>query len=184
MDIFNNSGKMETRIKQIRKHFGLTQVHFAQRLNVSSGYISFIEKSDGKVSDDMIKKICTALPVNEEWLRTGNGEMTSSAPVDKGKIGTRIREIRKSRGLTQKQFASEIGYTELHIHLVEAGKIHPSDKFLHEVASAFNIRYEWIITGDGDIKAEPITKIDERLVSWLLDHPEVIRELMLRSGLN
>lgn len=173
---------MKDRIKQIREHFGLSQVQFAQRLNVSSGYISLVEKSERKVSENMIKKIITVFPVNEEWLRTGNGEMTESAPADKERIGLRIREIRKSEGLTQKQFASAIGYTELHIHLVEVGKIHPSNKFIHEVSAIFKVRYEWILTGTGQIKDKTITQLDERLVSWLLEHPEVVRELKERSG--
>lgn len=109
--------------------------------------------------------------------------MTESAPVEIDKIGSRIKEIRKSRGLTQKQFASGVGYTEFHIHLVEVGKINPSDKFLHEVAAAYQVHYEWIVTGTGEMNAEEPEEIDEKLMAWLNQHPEIVRELKRRSGL-
>ena len=173
---------MKDRIKRIREHFGLSQAQFAQRINRSPGFISLVEIGRSNVSDETIETICSVLPVNEEWLRTGNGEMTSSAPVDKENIGQRIREIRKGEGLTQKQFASATGYTKMHIHFVEVGKIHPSDKFLHEVASAFNIRYEWIITGDGERHSTVEDELSDELISWLIAHPDVIRELKVRSG--
>ena len=173
---------MKDRIKRIREHFGLTQIQFAQRLSVTPGYISLLETGRRQPTEELIKSICAVLPVNEEWLRTGQGEMTSSAPVDKENIRQRIREIRKGEGLTQKRFASAIEYSEMHIHFVEVGKINPSDKFLHEVASAFNIRYEWIITGYGEMRSTVEDELSDELISWLLTHPDVIRELKVRSG--
>ena len=175
--------KEKNRVRQIRDHFGLTQQQFAQRINKSSGYISLIETDRQAITEALINSICSVFPINEEWLRSGIGEMTEYAPGEIGKIGSRIKEIRKSRGLTQKQFASEIGYTELHIHLVEVGKINPSAKFLHEVAAVYNVHYEWILTGDGEMNSERPEIIDEKLISWLNDHPEIIRELRRRSGL-
>lgn len=39
-------------------------------------------------------------------------------------------------------------------------------------------------TGVGDRKAYRVDKVDERLISWLNEHPEIIRELRMRSGLD
>lgn len=173
----------KNRIRQIREHFGLTQQQFAYRINKTPGYISLLETGRRHLTEDLLLSICSVFPISEEWLRTGCGEMTESSPVEIDKIGSRIKEIRKSRGLTQKQFASEIGYTEFHIHLVEVGKINPSDNFLHKVATVFYVRYEWILTGTGEKNSDRSEEIDEKLISWLNEHPEIIRELRRRSGL-
>ena len=175
---------LQDRIKQIREHFGLSQAHFAQKINKSPGFISLVETGRSNVSDETIKSICSAFSINEYWLRNGEGEMTSQAAVDMENVGRRIREIRRGEGLTQEGFAAATGYTNVQIHLVESGKVKPSDKFLHKVSKAFEVRMEWLITGVGDRKADRVDKVDERLISWLNEHPEIIRELRMRSGLD
>lgn len=40
------------------------------------------------------------------------------------------------------------------------------------------------MTGVGDRKANRVDKVDERLLCWLNEHPEIIRELKMRSGLD
>lgn len=63
-------------------------------------------------------------------------------------------------------------------------KVKPSDKFLHKVSEAFEVSQEWLVTGVGDRKAHRVDKVDERLISWLNEHPKIIRELRMRSGLD
>lgn len=175
---------LQDRIKQVREHFGLSQAHFAQKINKSPGFISLVETGRSNVSDNTIKSICAAFSINESWLRNGEGQMTSQAAVDMENVGNRIREIRRGEGLTQEEFAAATGYTNVQIHLVESGKVKPSDKFLHKVSETFEVNQEWLMTGVGDRKAHRVDKVDERLISWLNEHPEIIRELRMRSGLD
>ena len=86
------------RVKQIRKHFGLSQAQFALRINKTSGLISLIETNRCYVSEETAKSICFVFSVNEEWLFTGQGEMTEIHPVDKENIRNRIQQIRKEKG--------------------------------------------------------------------------------------
>ena len=175
---------LQDRIKQVREHFGLSQAHFAQKINKSPGFISLVETGRSNVSNNTIKSICAAFSINESWLRNGEGQMTSQAAVDMENVGNRIREIRRGEGLTQEEFAAATGYTNVQIHLVESGKVKPSDKFLHKVSEAFEVSQEWLVTGVGDRKAHRVDKVDERLISWPNEHPEIIRELRMRSGLD
>lgn len=46
------------------------------------------------------------------------------------------------------------------------------------------LNQEWLMTGVGDRKANRVDKVDERLLCWLNEHPEIIRELKMRSGLD
>ena len=66
---------MGERIKAIRKHFGLTQQEFADRLQISRSNIATYEADRSNIGEAVIKLICREYGVNETWLRTGEGEM-------------------------------------------------------------------------------------------------------------
>ena len=68
---------MNERIKILRKSLGLTQQNFAIRIGMKQNSIALIE-SGRNTSDQTILSICREFNVNEEWLRTGKGEMFNS----------------------------------------------------------------------------------------------------------
>jgi transcriptional regulator with XRE-family HTH domain len=72
------------RIKEIRLLFKLTQVDFSKRIYVSQGSIGEIETSVRPVNDRIIKLISTEFNINQNWLKTGKGDMFN---VDKPDIG-------------------------------------------------------------------------------------------------
>lgn len=65
----------QERIKAIRKNLGLTMEKFGNRLGVTKVAISNIENGHRNLTEQMTKSICREFNVNEEWLRTGEGEM-------------------------------------------------------------------------------------------------------------
>ena len=73
---------MNERLKQLRKSLDLTQQAFADRLGISRGNIAAYEVGKNAISDAVISLICREFDVNEEWLRTGNGEMMRSLTRD------------------------------------------------------------------------------------------------------
>lgn len=66
---------MNTRIKQLRKSLKLNQESFGSRLGVTGGAISRIESGNNKLTEQMIKVICSEFNVDENWLRTGVGNI-------------------------------------------------------------------------------------------------------------
>lgn len=66
---------MKDRIKQIRKEAGLTQVEFGGKLGVKGNTVTGYETGLRNPTDAVILSICREFGVNEEWLRTGTGEM-------------------------------------------------------------------------------------------------------------
>lgn len=66
---------MNIRIAEVRKAVNLTQEKFAAQLGLSRNFLWMIEKGDRVPSDRTIADICREFNVNEEWLRTGKGEM-------------------------------------------------------------------------------------------------------------
>lgn len=63
------------RIKQVRKENKLTQTAFAERVRVSFGSVSKLERGETNPADRTIALICHEFNVSETWLRTGEGEM-------------------------------------------------------------------------------------------------------------
>lgn len=67
---------ISTRIMQVVEANGGNKSQFARRLNVTPAYISKLSKNaDSVPSDRTIDDICREFNVNENWLRTGEGEM-------------------------------------------------------------------------------------------------------------
>lgn len=66
---------MNTRLKEIRKASGLTMEQFGARLGIGKSSISEIESGRRNPTEQMIKAICREFNVNENWLRTGEGDM-------------------------------------------------------------------------------------------------------------
>jgi len=65
---------MKNRFKQIRQAKKFNQEAFGKELGVTKSAISSIESGRYKVSEPLIKIICSRFSVNEIWLRTGEGE--------------------------------------------------------------------------------------------------------------
>lgn len=69
---------MNDRVKQIRQALGLSGDQFAKPLGVQRNAISRIETGKNGLSEQMLLAICREYNVNEQWLRTGEGEMFMS----------------------------------------------------------------------------------------------------------
>lgn len=66
---------MELRIKALRKALGLTQQEFADKIGSVQNTITGYETGRRTPSNQVIALICEKFNVNENWLRTGDGEM-------------------------------------------------------------------------------------------------------------
>jgi transcriptional regulator with XRE-family HTH domain len=66
---------MGQRIVFLRRFLRLTQVEFAKKIVVSNGMIAAIELGKRKVNERLLRLIKITFAVNENWLRTGEGDM-------------------------------------------------------------------------------------------------------------
>lgn len=66
---------MKNRIRELRKELGLTQAKFGERLGIKANTIGNYETGLRVPSDAIIFSICREFDVNEDWLRTGSGDM-------------------------------------------------------------------------------------------------------------
>ena len=66
---------MKDRIRQLRKQLKLNQSEFGEKVGVKGNTIGNYELGLRSPSDAVIFSICREFGVNEDWLRTGEGEM-------------------------------------------------------------------------------------------------------------
>jgi transcriptional regulator with XRE-family HTH domain len=70
------------RIRQVRQALNMTQTDFSKAIYVSNGYTAEIENGHRAANDRIIRLICLTFGVNEQWLKTGNGEMFQASPIE------------------------------------------------------------------------------------------------------
>ena len=73
---------IETRIKEVRKHFNLTQTEFGQSFGVSRNVINSYERGIVAPIPLFIESLCSKYGVDQIWLETGDGEMFHEPSVD------------------------------------------------------------------------------------------------------
>ena len=66
---------MNERLKKLRKNLDLKQQEFANKIGIARGNIGAYEVGKNAPSDAVISLICKQFNVDENWLRTGEGEM-------------------------------------------------------------------------------------------------------------
>ena len=95
------------RIRVLRKKLGFTLKQFGKMVGVSEGAMSNIEKGNRNVTEQMVKSICREFNVNEEWLRTGKGDMT----IDSDTFS--LDKFLKQRGATELELQIIKSYFDL-----------------------------------------------------------------------
>ncbi|MDY5180539.1 helix-turn-helix domain-containing protein [Butyribacter sp.] len=83
--------------------------------------------------------------------------------------GERIKEVRKSLGLTLEKFGEKIGVTKVAISNLENGHRNLTEQMTKSICREFNVSDEWLRTGEGEmfLPVNRRTKI-EKLVCQLL----------------
>lgn len=86
-------------------------------------------------------------------------------------MNERIKELRKSLGLTQEQFAKRLGIKRGAVANYEIGRNNPIDAVVSLICREFNVNESWLRTGEGEMfvqnaRIEEVTAlIDEFLAT-------------------
>ena len=60
-------------------------------------------------------------------------------------LGERIRQLRREKGISQKQLAYSIGKDQQSIQRLEGGNINPSFYYLYEIATGLAVNFEELV---------------------------------------
>jgi transcriptional regulator with XRE-family HTH domain len=71
------------RIRRVRQALDMTQADFSRAIYVSSGYTAGIENGHRAANDRILHLIGLTFGVSEQWLKTGEGEMFQTSPLDR-----------------------------------------------------------------------------------------------------
>ena len=82
--------------------------------------------------------------------------------------GSRIREMRKRRGLTLKEVAEATGYTIGHISQIERDLKSPSLVALRKIAACLNCSVVWLIMDDSELSAKSSEEGKKSKESYLM----------------
>lgn len=88
---------MNERVKELRKALGLTLEKFGENIGMKKNSISQIESGKNAVTPQFIKSICLVYNVNEEWLRTGTGDMFLLIPENE-EVSRCTQELLETQG--------------------------------------------------------------------------------------
>ena len=75
----------------------------------------------------------------------------------------RVKEIRKSLGLTLEKFGERIGLKKSAVSLIENGKNAVTDANVKAICREFGVDYIWLTTGDGEMFVDTDDDFIERI---------------------
>lgn len=98
-------------------------------------------------------------------------------------VASRTKELRKSLGLTQQQFADRLHITRGAVSNWDFGRSDPSDSAISLICREFNVREAWLRDGTGEMleikpRAEELGELVRKL---LADRPESFRSRLITS---
>jgi transcriptional regulator with XRE-family HTH domain len=71
------------RLLNLRKTLCITQKEFGEKIHISKGYVTSLEKCRQPLNDRIIKLLADTYGVNPEWLKYGTGTMFFDAQKSK-----------------------------------------------------------------------------------------------------
>lgn len=104
----------------------------------------------------------------------------------------RIRIVRKTEKLSQKEFGEKLGVSRDVMANIENNRVVPNETFLQLLCSVFHINQKWLRTGEGEmfhtekafsldeyVRAHDFSDVELRILKAYLDIPKELREKAL-----
>lgn len=95
----------------------------------------------------------------------------------------RIKEVRKSLGLTLEKFGERIGLKKSAVSLIENGKNSVTDANVKAICREFGVDYIWLTTGDGEMFVESDDDFMEKIDRIMAGENDA-RKNMIKTLLN
>lgn len=89
----------------------------------------------------------------------------------------RIKEVRKSLGLTLEKFGERIGLKKSAVSLIENGKNAVTDANVKAICREFGVDYIWLTTGDGEMFVDTDDDFIERIDRIMVGEDDARKDL-------
>ena len=88
-------------------------------------------------------------------------------------VGVRIRNIRKTLKLKQKEFVKKLHISDASLSDIENGKHNPNFDFLVNLAQEFNVNLDYVFFGKGEIFADHALSLPGRIEEFAVNVSDV-----------
>tara|TARA_R100000742_G_C4260372_1_gene78186 strand:+ start:168 stop:1055 length:888 start_codon:yes stop_codon:yes gene_type:complete len=180
------------RVSEIIRNLDSTDARIAKAIQLTTkgsyniSQVSSVTQNKKVANDVFLTYFLKALPfVSKYYLLLGEGEMytrkitTEELEFFKSKYGTtsktesnidkdmcdRVKYLRKSLGKTQEDFSNSINVARSMICAIEGYRQNPTDGLKKMLRKILNVRYNWLIDGDGKIFENKNDEIKKFLVN-------------------
>mgnify|MGYP003311056932 CR=1 FL=1 len=144
---------MALRFKLIREKKDLTQQKVAEIIGISKTNYNYFENEERFIPLKHLNNYCNEFDVSMDYIfKLNNINLVSKKieHLDRKLIGTRIKEIRLMKGLTQSQLAKILNTSQSTISFYEKGETLILTSFLYELCKRLNVSMDYI-TGRSNI---------------------------------
>ena len=146
---------MKLRFNEIREKNDLSQRKTAMKLKISKSYYNYFESGERIIPLTRLNDFCNLFHVDFDYalgLTKHNILTKEIKTLDKKLIGTRIKEIRIMRKLTQKSLADILHTSQSTISSYESGKTMILTAFLYEMCVKLDVSMNYIVGKTNTIK--------------------------------
>ena len=151
MDIKEDLTIVEIRIKSLRQQFNYTQNEIAKLMHVSRSLICLWEQGYANISLKQIIKLASVYKVPLDYVLgiIDNIDLKVKyeyiSTLDLKFLGNKLKETRKSLGLTQDKFAKKLDTKRSSISYYELGKMMMSTADLKQICETFGVSSDYLI---------------------------------------
>lgn len=94
-------------------------------------------------------------------------------------INERVKQLRKNElKITQTELAQAIGVSQKNVCAIETGRINVTDRIKNDICTHFNVRPEWLETGEGEIFKPEKSRAAQRILAAMADMPDDYWEVL------
>lgn len=146
---------MNLRLRDIREKHDLSQRKTANLLNISKSYYNYFESGERIIPLARLNDFCNLFNVDMDYalgLSKHNIMTKKIIKLDRKLIGSRIREIRKLKKLTQKALADSLNTSQSTISSYEKGNTIILTAFLYEMCTKLKVDANYLVGKTNVIK--------------------------------
>ena len=95
-------------------------------------------------------------------------------------VNTRIKDVRKALGLSQRAFCKGIFLSHSFYAHIEIGRRKPNERIYELISTKYNVNKEWLVTGNGEMFSAPAPDIElEKLIGIYKELDPLFREYVM-----
>lgn len=125
------------KLRELREERNLSQKELGDKMGgITQQTIAQYEKKETVPKFETVSKIANALEINPNIFYS---DFSQSVADDSEEIGERIKELRKSKGVSQKELAQKTGLSIGSIQGYEQGRYNPKLEAIVKIAGALGV---------------------------------------------